>query len=99
MSGHPVFPGADTRRKEHQNPKAKKPSTHFTTDPENMQLLMRLLLSCNQLCVFLSVAQNLDDQPELSGTATQRDPNVSEMETLRQPPPYPVADNGRGDPT
>ena len=43
--------------------------------------------------MFLSVAQILDEQPELSHAVTNRDLNVSEMETLRQPPPDPLANN------
>ena len=49
------------------------------------------------MCVFLSVAQLLDDQPELSYTVTERDLIVSEMETLRQPPPNPLTNKAGGD--
>ena len=38
---------------------------------------MRLLLSCSQLCMFLSVVQILDDQPAISSAATERDRNVN----------------------
>ena len=47
---------------------------------------MQLVLTKNQLCVFLSVAQIHDDQPELFSAVTEKDLDVSEMEILRQPP-------------
>ena len=48
---------------------------------------------------FMSVAQILDDQPELSCTVTERDLNLSEMEILRQPPLNSLANDAGGDPT
>ena len=65
---------------------------HFTDDTTNVQMLKKLILSFNQLCMLLSVVQTFDDQPSLSYVA-ERDLDVSEMETLRQPPLDPVAHN------
>ena len=64
-----------------------------------MQMLVKLTLSCDQLRVFLSIAQILDDQPDPSYAVTKGYLNVSEMETLRQPPADPLANTARGDPT
>ena len=47
-------------------------------------MLMKLIQSCNQLCMFLSVAQILDGEPELSYAVTERDLNVSEVGISRQ---------------
>ena len=76
----------------------KKSTIHCTADPENVQMPMKLccrLISC--VCVFPSVAQILDDQPEFSNELTGRDLNVSEMETSRHPPRNPVANNAGGE--
>ena len=62
-------------------------------------MLMKLILSCNQLCMFRSVANILDDQPERSYAETERDLNVSHMETSRRPPTAPPGGNAGGDPT
>ena len=42
--------------------------------------------------MILSAAQILDDE-ELSCAVTERDLDVSDMETLREPPPHPHVDN------
>ena len=73
-------------------------TVHFTADTENVQLLVLLSLSCNQLVLFLSVAQIHDDQPELSSAVTERELNVSETEISRRPPLSPLADNAAADP-
>ena len=58
---------------------------------------MKLTLSSDKLCMFLSVAQIFDDQPELSHAVTERDLIVSEMQTFRQPPLEQLANNdGKG---
>ena len=71
--------------------KGGKSFIHFTADTENVHMLMKLVLSCNHRCLFLSVAQLLNDQPKLPDAVTERDLNVSETETSRQPPPNPPA--------
>ena len=85
QSGHPVFPAAENMKKGTWKSKGGKHTIHFTADTEHV--LMELTLSCNQLCIFLSVAQILDDQPELSYAVD------SELETLREPPRDPLANN------
>ena len=67
--------------------KRRQTATFFTAEKENVQMLMKLIQSCNQLCMFLSVAQIVDSLPELSYAVTERDLNVSEVGTSRQPPP------------
>ena len=69
------------------------PSTSLVTQ-KTCRTPTKLILSCNQLCMFLSVAKVLDDQPELSFAVTERDLNVSE--TLREPPLNPLADKAGG---
>ena len=46
---------------------------------------------CHAISYYASFSPHLvDDQPEVSCAATERDLNVSEMETLRQPPLDPL---------
>ena len=61
-------------------------------------MLMKLVQSCNQLSMFLSVAQIADSLPELSYAVTERDLNVSGMGTSRQPAPNDSC-NQRGEET
>ena len=65
--------------------KRRQTATFFTAEKENVQMLMKLIQSCNQLSMFLSVAQIADSLPELSYAVTERDLNVSEVGTSRQP--------------
>ena len=71
QSGHKIF---QLRNFEVRNVEVKMPKTtiHVTADTENVQMFMKLILSCLQLCMFLLVAQCLDDQPELSCTVTEK---------------------------
>ena len=69
-------------------------SIHFTADDEKKLMLLRPLLYCNQLCVFLAVARMLDEQRgEHSSTEAADDFSASEMEALRRPPEAPPAEN------
>ena len=66
-------------------------SIRVVADPEHIQVLMMLGLSCSSCACFFQSANILDDQPEPSYAPTERDLNVSQMETFRRP--NPVADN------
>ena len=61
-----------------------------------MQILNKLILAWNQLCMFLAVAQTDDDPSEPSCAVTEGSLNLSEMETLRQLPPNPLANKAGG---
>ena len=56
-SENPVFPADGTCEERNVEIQSRNATIHFTSDPENMQMLMKLTLSCNQLYMFLSVAQ------------------------------------------
>ena len=98
QSGHPVFPALEKMKKGSLKSKSGTTTIHFTADNENVQMLMKLTLSCNQLCMFRSVANILDDQPERSHAETERDVNVSYMDTSHRPQPGPPAGDAGGDP-
>ena len=75
QSRDPVFPVADKMKKGTLKSNDGQTTIHFAGDTENLQMLMKLILSCNFLCMLLSVAQILDDQPSLS-YVTERDLDV-----------------------
>ena len=84
QSFHPVFLAPEKMKKGTLKSKSVTTTIHSTADNENVLVLMKLILSCNQLCMFRSVANILDDQR--SHAETERDLNVSHMETSRRPP-------------
>ena len=53
QSGHPAFPSAEKMKKGTLKSKGGETlHSHFNAGPENEQMLMRLILSCNQWCSF-----------------------------------------------
>ena len=54
--GTSSFPGPEKVMKGTLKRKGGNATIHVSAEVENVQMLMKLILSCNQLCMYLSVA-------------------------------------------
>ena len=63
-SGHPIFRGTSALERGELRSKASgKKSIHFNGSTQNIELLLQMFISVNQLSIFGAVADMIDELP------------------------------------
>ena len=64
-SGHPIFRASSAfARRESRSKRGRKKSTHFSGSTETIELLLRTVISANQLSIYGAVADLCDEVPK-----------------------------------
>ena len=91
-SGHPVFRAASAlERGELRSEEKGKKSIHFNGGEENIELILRTIISANQLSIYGAVADWCKELSKAS-RATGKSVAIEESETMEIPSEIPFAD-------
>ena len=90
-SGHPMFRATSAWERGELRSKRKKKSVHFNGSEENIELILRTIISVHQLSIYGAVAdlcKELSTASEVAGKPAANE----DVETTEIPTELPIAD-------